>query len=87
MLRPLLSVVLTRAMLWLMKCHWDCILKVYLIYYIAPPSTHLLFVKHARDHCHSSAALHNLQYDHFLIFHWIWTVVDIAYSHDSLPEQ
>lgn len=30
---------------------------------------------------------HNLQYDHFLIFHWIWTVVDVAYSHDSLLEQ
>lgn len=55
----------------LMKCHWDCsILKGYFAYYIAPPSTHLLFVNYAHDSesCHSSTALHNLQNDDFLIF-------------------
>lgn len=77
MLRPWLGAILTRAAHkfeaapWLMKCHWDCsILKAHFIYYIAPPYTHLLFVKHAHDYdrCYRSTALHNLQYDHFLIF-------------------
>lgn len=74
-----------------MKCHWDfSILKAHFIYYIAPPYTHLLFVKHAHDYecCYRSTALHNLQYDHFLIFLCILTVVDVApLSHDSLPER
>lgn len=57
-----------KAALWFRKCH--SILKGYLTYYIAPPSTHLLFVNYAHDseRCHSSTALRNLQYDHFLIF-------------------
>jgi len=96
MLRPRLCAILTRAAhkfeaaLWLMKCHWDCsILKPHFIYYIAPPYTHLLFVKPALDYerCYRSTALHNLQYDHFLIFLCILTVVNVApLSHDSLLE-
>lgn len=55
----------------LIKCHWDCsILKGYFAYYIAPPSTHLLFMNYAHDSegGHSSTALYNLQNDDFLIF-------------------